>query len=60
MYYVSPVLRSLVAVVMNHLEVSREARMKNCPQQYEAAVRLVYCLAQVLLNNFIWLIFTLQ
>ncbi|KAK3791030.1 hypothetical protein RRG08_030200 [Elysia crispata] len=46
LYYVSPVLRSLVAVVMNHLEVSREARMKNCAQHYEAAVRLVYCLTQ--------------
>ncbi|RUS91715.1 hypothetical protein EGW08_000541 [Elysia chlorotica] len=46
LYYVSPVLRSLVAVVMNHLEVSREAKMKSCAQHYEAAVRLVYCLTQ--------------
>lgn len=46
LYYVSPVLRSLVAVVMNCLEVSRESRMKNCPQHYEAAGRLVYCLKQ--------------
>ncbi|GFN78096.1 integrator complex subunit 5 [Plakobranchus ocellatus] len=46
LYYVSPVVRSLFAVVMNHLEVSREARMRNCPQHNEAACCLVYCLAQ--------------
>ncbi|CAG5129279.1 unnamed protein product [Candidula unifasciata] len=31
---------------MNHLEVSREARLKNCPKYHDAAVKLVYCLAQ--------------
>ncbi|BFZ06008.1 hypothetical protein BsWGS_09047 [Bradybaena similaris] len=46
MYYLSPVLRSLMAVIMNHLEVSREARLKNCPKYHDAAVKLVYCLAQ--------------
>ncbi|XP_059160155.1 integrator complex subunit 5-like [Physella acuta] len=46
LYYLSPVLRSLMAVMMNHLEVSREGFMRNCPKQCEAAIKLVYCLTQ--------------
>ncbi|CAL1542731.1 unnamed protein product [Lymnaea stagnalis] len=46
LFYLSPVLRSLMAVIMNHLEVSRETFMKNCPKQFEGAVKLVYCLTQ--------------
>uniref|UniRef100_A0A2C9LHY6 Integrator complex subunit 5 C-terminal domain-containing protein n=1 Tax=Biomphalaria glabrata TaxID=6526 RepID=A0A2C9LHY6_BIOGL len=45
-YYLSPVLRSLMAVIMNHLEVSRDTRMRNCPKQFEGAIKLVHCLTK--------------
>ncbi|XP_005098705.1 integrator complex subunit 5 [Aplysia californica] len=46
LYYASPVLRSLMAVVMNQLEVSREKLMSGCPKHHEVAVKLVYCLTK--------------
>ncbi|KAH9505342.1 Integrator complex subunit 5 [Bulinus truncatus] len=45
-YYLSTVLRSLMAVIMNHLEVSRDTRMRNCPKHFEGAIKLVHCLTK--------------
>jgi len=45
-YYVSPVLRSLTAVVMSHLEVSRAPLMSDCGRHHAVATQIVTCLAK--------------
>ncbi|OWF44790.1 integrator complex subunit 5-like [Mizuhopecten yessoensis] len=45
----SPVLKSLVAALMNHFECSRLPHANDTPKQNESACRLIHCLSRSLL-----------
>ncbi|XP_033732814.1 integrator complex subunit 5-like [Pecten maximus] len=45
----SPVLKSLMAALMNHFECSRLSRARDTPKQNESACRLIHCLSRSLL-----------
>jgi len=46
LHYTSPVLRSLMGVVMSNLEVSREKLMADCHRHYPVAGKLIHCLTK--------------